>query len=192
MGLTQSSVDEFKNQVFGTTMALLTPHLDSSLVFKQVQEIKDSDSHILPVVNGQNEKITTPEQMVNLYAGYYCDANSSLIDKYIEKHIIDKPEHYGEFLQLLIQKLTSLSIKDDNDETVSNQTNIPAPEQDIQSNTNTNVTIHAKGSRKLDKKLNQMMNTIDHERVALEELLQQNLNEMDNSSTVYGPESLHV
>lgn len=246
MGLAQSTtIDEFKNQIFGTVVALVAPHMDSELKFKQSEEIKDDMKHVLPmVVSGGNGSM---DEVSKYYANYYQDGNIIHIDRYVQENIMNESPNHAIFLQMLIERLTKVALFASNNTTVENddvksnvvsstdkqlqqqQAEEEAPDVVVSNEENEpEVVINeqqpepsvrktkkrkkkSKGSKVLDKKINDIMSAIDHEKFTSEQLMQNNLNnaldsasykaeqpedvddDVGAASTIYGgPKSLHV
>jgi len=204
------SVNDFTERVLGTVVATLSPQLDKELVFKTSKEIKDDDKHCLPLVNTPlNPSL---DDVTKQYSEYYNYDKQTLINKYLENHILDSEEHIKEFLKLLVTRLTvkSQSVKNLTTPSVkSKQYNIPAvvrppPKETLSEKTHKQLNdearnqasyketqsineiqqrsqasvqarkeiqyrpqapeqaVHTKGRKKLQKRIQSMMSSIDH------------------------------
>jgi hypothetical protein len=104
MGATQSiiSTEDFKNYLYGTTVLMLAPRLDTELKFKQCVNITDEDQHVLPMVleQGQPKDI---DSIVKAYCQYYGNGGKEdAIDKYVQEHILDSEEHIQAFMKQMV------------------------------------------------------------------------------------------
>ena len=103
MGASQSksgvSVDQLKNQVFGAAVFMLSQRLDSELSFVKPDQFSQEQPHTLPT--------TQTTELPGAVIGYYGnDAEVDMaIEHYLNEHILDTPEHYQQFVDLLVNKL---------------------------------------------------------------------------------------
>jgi hypothetical protein len=105
MGASQSIIshDDFKNYLYGTTILMLAPRLDSELQFKECSQIKDEDKHTLPLVLSSQPSMN---EIIDAYKNYYGHSGKEdAIDKYVTDHILDSNEHISEFMKQLFNLL---------------------------------------------------------------------------------------
>lgn len=108
MGGSQSVIsrDEFKNHLYGTAVLMLSPRVDSELKFKPCADIEDDEQHVLPAVRDSAGSPKNMKEVIEAYTQYYGDSGKEeAIDKYVDSHILDTPEHLEVFLTQLISVL---------------------------------------------------------------------------------------
>lgn len=104
MGASQSviSQEDFKNYLYGTTVLMLAPRLDSELQFKDCSQISDEDQHVLPFVLDSKQPPRLDE-VIKAYTEYYGNSGKEeAIDKYVKEHILDTDEHIQIFMKHLV------------------------------------------------------------------------------------------
>lgn len=96
------SIDEFKDETFGTMILLLAPQLDRDLQFISTTEgLEAADiNHMLPMASTQDD--TT---VLDTARCYYNSDRKELIDKYVAEHIMDTQEHRSAFISTFFNKL---------------------------------------------------------------------------------------
>ena len=107
MSLTQPSVmsvEDFKNCIYGTTMIMLAPQLDSALHFVKCEDIKDEDKHVLPLVS-DNANLTQDEMLQQCMSYYGSSGKEEAIDRYVREHVLDTQEHLNTFSKNLAAHL---------------------------------------------------------------------------------------
>lgn len=130
MGNTTSSntisVDELKNQLFGSAVFLLAPKLDSTLRFRRTDEITENDSHVLPFAVSRD----LMEVVKGYYNGGQNPATDAAVERYVVNHVLDSPEHLNQFIQAFITSLRSGGSKQikPHHTTHSRRTSQPEPE----------------------------------------------------------------
>jgi hypothetical protein len=111
MGQTTSSGitrDEFKDAVVGTVVLMVARQMDAELRFRPAEQIDTSAQHVLPQLYTPKEllaKTVVKPKETELCRQYYSGDRITHIDRYIDEHILDSPEHMEEFLNLLIHDL---------------------------------------------------------------------------------------
>jgi hypothetical protein len=93
------TLDEFKDQVLGTTLLLLAPRLDGSLTFDE----STTTEHVLPP--SLNNELQSG--CVKYYDSGSRELRNDQIENYINTCILDSTEHVDAFYAMLIRQLNA-------------------------------------------------------------------------------------
>ena len=105
MGNTNSTsgvtIDELKDQIFGSAVFMLSQRLDTELTFVDLSNEQlegEYKAHTLPIASSSKP--------IEAASQYYMRENARpVIEKYVNEHILDTPEHVSQFINLLVAKL---------------------------------------------------------------------------------------
>ena len=111
MGNSNSSgitLEEFKDQVFGTTMLLLAPRLDNELNFvsDSTSELSESRLHTLPNVL-QEHCGSVLDRCRTYYDSESRDDRQDLIDRYVNQVVLGSKKSANAYIALLVRQLNA-------------------------------------------------------------------------------------
>lgn len=103
-----SQMQTFSEKVLGTSVAMLSPKLDTALTYKPLSDIDvndDKQKHCLPPLTDKPDPNATIDTFVELYSNYLNENSMAAISNYVEHNIMDTPEHLNAFMKMLIARL---------------------------------------------------------------------------------------